>query len=185
MQRFRLDFLYTMANDIQTSDIRWNLIYCFWTMIRHRPLTTGLTVQAGIFVNPAITTVEPINSLHNSRYFRPEYDPATKQCYFYPKRQHPQNLASKSPPGSGNGNYIINQPASPNRNLRLKLPTSAAWATSPADLTFNYNNLPYATKISEYKRINTPLTVKCVPIATRYCTNNLLKLLNETFRFTC
>jgi hypothetical protein len=166
------EFLYTMANDVQTSDYTFEFDLLLLDNDPSQPFELA-TIQGGIYVNPAI---------YNGGTITASIVPGTSTLY---ASQQPTSvtftqsaniikLASKAPPGTGSGTIVSTNPAAPNRVCRLKLTNSNAWATAQPNLTFNFNNTPYATKLSQYLAgINTPCTLNTTN-SYSVCGNNVL-----------
>jgi len=166
------EFLYTMANDVQTSDYTYEFDLLLLDNDATLPFELA-TIQAGIYLNSAVynggtitASIVPGTSTLN----------ATQQpsSVTFTQSANIIKLASKAPPGAGGGTIISTNSANPNRICRLKLTNTVPWATAQPNLTFNFSTTPYATKLSQYlSGINTPCTVStsnCYSV----CANSLL-----------
>ena len=107
------------------------------------------TVQAGILVNPAIYNGGTITAsiVPNTSSLNPTQRPTSVT---FTQSQNVIKLASKAPPGIGNGT-IISTTAPGTRICRLRLTNTVPFVLcSQANLTFNFTTTPYPTKVSIY-----------------------------------
>lgn len=166
------EFLYTMANDVQTSDRTLEFDLLLLDNDPSQPFELG-TVQAGIIVNPLIYNGGTITAsiVPGTSTLNTVQQPTSVT---FTQSANCIKLAAKAPPGIGNGSILSANPASPSRLCRLKITNTVAWAQNQPNLTFNFATTPYPTKISQYVNgLNTPLTVttsNCYSV----CTNGLL-----------
>ena len=117
------------------------------------------TVQAGILVNPAIYNGGTVTAsiVPNSSQLNAVQKPTSVT---FTQSQNVIKLASKAPPGIGNGT-IISTTAPGTRICRLRLTNTVPFVQcSHADLTFNFSTTPYPTKVSIYwAGLNQPCTM--------------------------
>jgi hypothetical protein len=166
------DFSYTIANDVQVSETAFEFDLLLLDNTPATPFELA-TVQAGIFMNPAIynsgtvtATILPGTSTLNASQ-QPTSIQITQSANII-------KLAAKAPPGAGNGSILSTNPASPTRICRLRISNTVPWATAQPNLTFNFATSPYPTKISQYiGGINTAMTVNSTNCYS-VCANNLL-----------
>ncbi|MBK7213846.1 MAG: hypothetical protein IPH88_11245 [Bacteroidales bacterium] len=166
------DFLYTIANDVQTSEKTFEFDLLLLDNDPAQPFELG-SVQAGIYVNSGIynggtitASIVPMTSTLNISQ--------QPNSVTFTQTANVIKLAAKAPPGIGNGSILSTNPASPSRLCRIKLTNTVNWAQSAPNLTFCFTTVPYPTKISQYVNgLNTPLSVNtsnCYSV----CTNGLL-----------
>jgi hypothetical protein len=166
------DFLYTMANDVQTSDYTYEFDLLLLDNDVSLPFELA-TIQAGIYVNPAIYNGGTITAslVSGGSNLNTNQQPVSVT---FTQSANIIKLASKAPPGAGSGTIISQNPASPNHVCRIKLTNSVAWATAQPNLTFNFVTTPYATKLSQYiSGINTACAVSTSNTYS-VCNNGLL-----------
>ncbi|MBK7211954.1 MAG: hypothetical protein IPH88_01380 [Bacteroidales bacterium] len=163
---------YTMANDVQTSDRTLEFDLLLLDTDPSQPFELA-TVQAGILVNSSIynggtltASIVPGTSTLNSSQ-QPSSITFTQTANII-------KLASKAPPGTGNGSIISSNSSSPSRICRIKLTNSLPFNQATPDLTFNLLTYPYATKLSQYvNNINTAQILNNDNCFSN-CQNNLL-----------
>ena len=166
------EFLYTIANDVQTSDYTFEFDLLLVDNDPALPFELA-TIQAGIFVNPAIYGGGSVTAsiVPGTSTLNPTQQPTSVT---FTQSANILKLASKAPPGAGGGTIISTNPVSPNHICRIKLTNSLPWATAQPNLTFNFSTTPYATKLSQYlSGINTACLVStsnCYSV----CANELL-----------
>lgn len=166
------EFLYTIANDVQTSATTFEFDLLLLDNDPTLPFEVA-TVQAGILMNPAVynggTVTASIVPSSSTMYASQQPTSVT-----FTQSANVVKLAAKAPPGAGNGTVLSTNPAAPNRLCRIKLTNSVAWAQAQPNLTFCFTTVPYPTKISQYiSGLNTAMSTNlsnCYSV----CANGLL-----------
>ncbi len=141
------DFLYTMANDVQTSDktLEFDLY-----ILDPSPATAFelASMQAGILVNSAIYNggTLTVSILSGTSELNANQQPTSIS---FVQTQNCIKIAPKSPPGAGNGT-IIGTTGQGTRVCRLKITNTVAFPQVQANLAFNFTTSPYPTKVFQY-----------------------------------
>jgi hypothetical protein len=149
---------YTIQNDAVTSNNILEFDLYLLDLDAVQPFEEA-TVQAGILVNPAIYNGGTITAtiVAGSSQLNASQQPTSVT---FTQSANVIKLASKAPPGIGNGT-IISTVAPGTRVCRIRLTNSVPFtACSQANLAFNFLNLPYPTKVSIYTGgLNTPCPI--------------------------
>jgi len=141
-------FIYTIANDVQTSEKVMEFDLYIRDANTDAPFELAAT-QAGILVNPAIYNggTISISIVANSSELSTAQKPSS---VVWSLSQNAIKLTPKSPPGAGSGT-IISQTGLGTRVCRLRITNTVAFApNTTANLTFNFTTSPYPTKVSYY-----------------------------------
>ncbi|MBK7213181.1 MAG: hypothetical protein IPH88_07790 [Bacteroidales bacterium] len=166
------EFLYTIANDVQTSPTTFEFDLLLLDNDATLPFELA-TVQAGVLMNPAVYNGGTVTAsiVAGSSTLNASQQPSSVT---YTQSANIIKLAAKAPPGTGNGSILSTNPAAPSRLCRIKMTNSVPWAQSQPNLTFCFTTTPYPTKISQYiAGINTPMSTNlsnCYSV----CANNVL-----------
>lgn len=150
---------YTCTNLVQTSPATFEFDLMLLDIDATQPFELG-TVQAGLLFNPAIynggtltASIVPATSTLNT-----QQQPSS---ITFLQSQNCLKLASKAPPGAGNGSIISTDPLNRTRICRIKVTNTVDFAiSSDPNPVFCFTNTPYPTKISQYlSGINTAVTL--------------------------
>ena len=174
------EFLFTIANDIQTSDRTMEFdLYLLNTNVS-TPLELA-TIQAGVLVNPGIFGGGTItlSIVPNSSELVAASRPTT---VLWVQSQNCIKLVPKTPPGGGSGT-ILSTTAPGTRVCRLRITNTLPFtASSTANMAFNFTTTPYPTKVFKYVGItNVALTcnaVNCYNNSSNIILNAPNKVLN-------
>ncbi|MBK7212176.1 MAG: T9SS type A sorting domain-containing protein [Bacteroidales bacterium] len=142
------DFHYTIENDAVTSN---NILEFDLYLLDTDALDPFemATVQAGVFVNPAIYNGGTITAsiVSGSSQLNASQVPTSVT---FTQSANIVKLAAKAPPGIGNGT-IISTTGQGTRICKLRLTNTVAFSVcSHADLAFCFTTTPYPTKVSIY-----------------------------------
>jgi len=167
-----VEFYYTTDNIVQTSD----KIFEFDLLLLDNDATLPFelaTVQAGVLFNSTIYNGGTVSAsiVPGTSTLNTSQQPTSVQ---FTQSANILKLASKAPPGAGNGTIISTNPLSPSHVCRIKMTNTVAWATSSSpDMVFNFLTIPYPTKLSQYLNgINTA----CVVNSTNCIINSAIVL---------
>jgi len=178
----RPSFLYTIMNDVQTSDR--TLEFDVYIMDNDPAQVFEMaSIQAGFLVNSAI---------YNGGAISTSIVPGTSQLL---TAQQPANvnwvqsqncikLTSRTPPGTGNGTTLST--ISPGtRVCRLRITNTVPFTNSTrANLTYCFTTVPYPTKVNQYiSGINTGITCNGFNCYSN-CNNILLNPPTTTVNMT-
>lgn len=166
------EFLYTIANDVQTSEKTFEFDLLLLDNDPTLPFELA-TVQAGIFMNSAVYNGGTVTAsiVAGTSTLNASQQPASIS---YTQSANIIKLAAKAPPGAGNGTILSTNPASPTRICRIKMTNTVAWAQAQPNLAFCFTTTPYPTKISQYiSGVNTAMTTNTTNCYS-VCANGLL-----------
>jgi len=154
-----VDIHYTLENAVQTSDKTFEFDLLLLDLDPAQAFEMA-TVQAGILFS---------SSIYNGGTITASIVPGTSTLnagqqptsVTYAQNQHCLKLASKSPPGAGNGSIVSTDPQNPTRICRIKITNTVAFpASSSPGMSFNFSTSPYPTRLSQYSGgINTPVSL--------------------------
>jgi len=142
--------VYTIANDVQVNPRQLEFDLLLWDSIPSEVFQEA-TVQAGIQLNPAIYNGGTITC---AIIVGTSTLNATQQPTSIAVAQSANiiKLASKAPPGCGNGTQISQDPNNRTRVCRIRLTNTADFTSNThANLTFCFTTVPYPSKISYYE----------------------------------
>ena len=170
-----VDFHYTLENAVQTSDKTFEFDLLLVDLDPAQPFELG-TVQAGVLISPSIYNGGTLTAsiVPGTSTLNPSQQPASVT---FAQAQNCLKLASKAPPGAGNGTILSTNPANPTRICRLKITNTVPFTgSSDPNLQFSFTTIPYPTRLSQYiAGINTPLTLNSsncfVDISTPFLLN--------------
>ena len=155
------EFLFTIENDIQTSDRTMEFDLYLFNTNASTPFELA-TVQAGVLVNPGIYGGGTItlSIVANSSELVAASRPTN---VLWVQSQNIIKLVPKTPPGAGSGT-ILSATAPGTRVCRLRITNTLPFtASSIANLSFNFPTIPYPTKVFKYVGItNVQLTCNAV-----------------------
>jgi hypothetical protein len=154
------DFHYYITNEARVGDsqIEFDLL-----LLNTDPAISFelATVQAGILINGTLYNGGNVTAsiIPGSSMLNVSQSPSV---ITFVQKKNCIKIASKTPPGIGNGTIVSADPNRPTRVCRVRLTNSKPWSPGNLDIRFNFTNKPYPTKLSRYDystNLNTAINV--------------------------
>ncbi|MGV1050481.1 MAG: BACON domain-containing protein, partial [Solirubrobacterales bacterium] len=174
------EFLYTIENDVQTSDRTLEFDLYIKDNDASQPIELA-NIQAGVTLNPGIYNGGTITLaiVSGSSQLVAAQQPTS---VIWVQSQNCIKVTPKAPPGPGAGT-ILSTTSPGTRVCRLRLTNTVAFtASSTANLAFSFTTVPYPTKAFQYiGTVNTAMpcsATNCYSNATNILLNAPSKVLN-------